>query len=328
MKALTLVATGAPEEMTISDIELPQPAAGQIRIAVTACGLNPSDFQRARYGVPEWIWPAVLGLDPVGTVHAVGEGVEDFAVGDRVVAHHDIRARGGFADYTVVAAAATAHVPDVVGDAYAAAVPAAGLTAYDAIVRKLNVSVTDLVLITGAAGGVGGFALQLAKNAGATVIASDAGSNRERVLALGADYFIDFQTQDVVETARAIAGPAGVNAVLDTVGTRSATGNATLLGFGGRIATTAGRPDLSAIPPFTIGPSAHEIALGAAYTHGTDADRRRLGTMLTDLMRMVAGGSIDPMLVHQLSLEQVPQALGALSRHELTGKAVFVARSS
>lgn len=78
----------------------------------------------------------------------------------------------------------------------------------------------------------------------------------------------------------------------------------------------------------TTSTSAHEIALGAAYTHGTDADRRRLGTMLTDLLHMVAEGTIDPMLVHQLSLEQVPQALGALSRHELTGKAVFVARPS
>lgn len=92
MKALVLEQVGTPDTLHIGDIPFAEPGAGQLRIRVHACGQNPSDFQRAQYGVSEWEWPAVLGLDPAGIVDAVGPEVTEFRVGDRVVAHMDIRA--------------------------------------------------------------------------------------------------------------------------------------------------------------------------------------------------------------------------------------------
>ncbi|MGV2984343.1 zinc-binding dehydrogenase [Microbacterium sp. AGC85] len=324
MKALLLDQVGTPDTLRVGELPLPEPGAGQLRIRVQACGLNPSDFQRAHYGVAEWEWPAVLGLDPAGIVDAVGPGVTKFRVGDRVVAHADIRARGGLAEQTVVSALAAARIPDSVSFADAAAMPAAGLTAMEAI-NRLNITGEDVALITGAAGGVGGYALQLAKIRGARVIATDAGSNADRVRALGADEFVDFQTQDVPTEVRRITGDVGVDAVLDTVGTASATANAALLRYGGRIATTAGRPDISVVPPFSIGPSTHEIALGAAYTHGDTRDVERLGVNLAELLTLLSTGHLRSMVDRTFPLEQVPEALTAMSERRLVGKALFLA---
>ncbi|MGV2984258.1 zinc-binding dehydrogenase [Microbacterium sp. AGC85] len=324
MKALLLDQVGTPDTLRIGELPLPEPGRGQVRIRVRACGLNPSDFQRALYGVSEWEWPAVLGLDPAGVVDAVGPGVTQFHVGDRVVAHADIRARGGLAEQTVVSALATAKIPDSVSFIDAAGLPAAGLTAMEAI-HRLHVTGDDVALITGAAGGVGGYALQLAKLRGARVIATDAGSNADRVHALGADTFLDFQTQDIPSEVRRITGDVGIDAVLDTVGTASATANAELLRYGGRIATTAGRPDISVVPAFSIGPSTHEIALGAAYTHGNDRDRARLGTNLAELLALLSVGDLRSMVDRTFPLEQVPEALTAMSERRLTGKALYVA---
>lgn len=324
MKALIIDQVGTPDMMRISELPLPEPGAGQLRISVRACGLNPSDFQRARYGVQEWEWPAVLGLDPAGVVDAVGPGVTEFSIGDRVVAHADIRARGGFAEQTVVSSLATARIPDSVSFADAAAVPAAGLTAMEAI-QRLRVTSEDVALITGAAGGVGGFALQLAKLRGARVIATDAGNNARRIRRLGADEFLDFQTQDIPSEVRRLTANVGVDAVLDTVGTPSATANAELLRYGGRIATTAGRPDISVVPPFSIGPSTHEIALGAAYTHGDRRDQKRLGSNLAELLNRLSVGTLRSMVDHTFSLDQVPAALTAMTERRLAGKALYVA---
>lgn len=324
MKALLLDRVGAPQTLYIGELPVPEPGSGQLRIRVQACGLNPSDFQRARYGVPDWEWPAVLGLDPAGVVDAVGPGVSDFHVGDRVVAHSDIRARGGLAELTLVSALATAKIPDSVSFTDAAAVPAAGLTAMEAI-HRLAVTREDAALITGAAGGVGGYALQLAKIRGARVIATDAGSNGDRVRALGADEFLDYQTQDISSETRRLTAGAGVDAVLDTVGTASATANAGLLRYGGRIATTAGRPDISVVPPFSIGPSTHEIALGASYTHGDERDQKRLGDNLAELLALLSDGEVRSMVDSTFTLAEVPEALTAMSERRLTGKAVYVA---
>lgn len=325
MRALTLAHTGEPEQMSITEIPTPEPGPGQLRLSVTACGLNPTDYQRARHGVPDWQWPAVLGLDPAGVVDAVGEGVEGFAVGDRVVAVGDIRERGGFAEHTVVDVDAAARIPDEVSDVAAAAIPSGGLTAWDAVVEKLRVGPEDLVVITGASGGVGGIGVQLAHAAGAEVIAVASERHRERCLDLGTDRVVDYRGQDVPAAVREIAGADGVDAVLDVVGEQSATALLGTLGFGGRIATTAGRPDLTAIDPFTLGPSVHEITLGFAYLYGARADIRRMGRMLTRLLARVADGTLDPMVGRTVGLAEVPETLGALSRGELTGKAVYAA---
>jgi NADPH:quinone reductase len=324
MRALVLDRPGPCDTLRLADLPVPEPGPGQVRIRVEACGLNPSDYQRAAHGIPEWTWPAVLGLDVVGIVDALGAGVTNVLTGQRVAYHADIRERGGFAEYALADAQVLAPVPAGLDPADAAALPSAGLTAYQAVVRRLHVTVQDTVLVTGGAGGVGGFAVQLAALAGARVLATASAGNTAYVKGLGAEAVVDHRTEDVASRVRELTEGRGVDAVVDTVGPDSATTNLGLLVHGGHLAAIAGRPDLSVVPPFSMAPSLHEIALGAAYTVGDERSRKQLSTMLTELVGMAADGRLDPMVTRIMALEDVPAALTELSGRRVRGKLVQV----
>lgn len=145
-----------------------------------ACELNPVDNQVAA-GHPDWSWPHVLGLDVAGIVDTAGEGVTGVRPGQRVAFHGDLRRPGGLAEYTLAEAAVLAPVPATPCAATAAALPCAGMTAHQAIVRRLHVTSADTVLVTGGADGAGGFAVQFAARAGARVIttATDVVAHRD-----------------------------------------------------------------------------------------------------------------------------------------------------
>ncbi|MFF7735767.1 zinc-binding dehydrogenase [Streptomyces sp. NPDC007984] len=322
MRALVLDQPGPCDTLRMADLPVPDPGPGQVRIRVEACGLNPSDYQRAAHGIPEWTWPAVLGLDVVGIVDELGAGVTNVRTRQRVAFHADIRERGGFAEYALADAQVLAPVPAGLDPAVAAALPSAGMTAYQAVVRRLHVTAEDTVLVTGGAGGVGGFAVQLAAMAGARVLSTASAGNAAYVRGLGAEVVVDHRTEDVASRVREVTEGRGVDAVVDTVGPDSATSNLGLLVHGGRLAAIAGRPDLGVVPPFSMAPSLHEIALGAAYTVGDERARGQLSTMLTELLSMAADGRLDPMLNRTVALEDVPAALTELSGRRVRGKLV------
>ena len=322
MRALVLDQPGPCDTLRMADLPVPDPGPGQVRIRVEACGLNPSDYQRAAHGIPEWTWPAVLGLDVVGIVDELGAGVTNVRTRQRVAFHADIRERGGFAEYALADAQVLAPVPAGLDPAVAAALPSAGMTAYQAVVRRLHVTAEDTVLVTGGAGGVGGFAVQLAAMAGARVLSTASAGNAAYVRGLGAEAVVDHRTEDVASRVREVTEGRGVDAVVDTVGPDSATTNLGLLVHGGRLAAIAGRPDLGVVPPFSMAPSLHVIALGAAYTVGEERARGQLSTMLTELLSMAADGRLDPMLTRTVALEDVPAALTELSGRRVRGKLV------
>jgi NADPH:quinone reductase-like Zn-dependent oxidoreductase len=324
MHALVLDRPGTPDTLRRTDLPVPDPGPGQVRVKVEACGLNPVDHQLAAAGHPDWHWPHVLGLDVAGIVDATGPGVSGVRRGQRVAYHGDLRRAGGLAGCALADAAVLAEVPDRVDAVTAAALPCAGMAAYQAVVRRLRVGAGDTVLVTGGAGGVGGFAVQLAALAGARVLATASARNADHVRALGADEAIDYRTDDVAARVRALTGGRGVEAVVDTVGPDSATAHLGLLVHGGGLAAVAGRPDLTAVPPFTTAPSVHEIALGAAHSHGDLRARTDLSVMLTELLTLVADGRLDPMLNRTVPLEEVPAALTELSDRHVRGKLVAV----
>ncbi|MFD7134682.1 zinc-binding dehydrogenase [Streptomyces sp. NPDC059894] len=323
MRALVLDRPGGPGTLRVADVPRPEPGPGRVRVRVEACGLNPVDYQVAAGGHPDWAWPHVLGLDAAGTVDAVGDGVTGVRPGERVVFHGDLRRPGGFAEYVLADEAVLARIPASVDAVTAAALPCAGMTAHQAVVRRLRVTAGDTVLITAGAGGVGGFAVQLAARAGARVIATASAPNAEHVRALGAHEVVDHRTEDVSARVRELTGGRGVDAVVDTVGPESAAANLTLLVHGGGLAAVAGRPDLAVVPPFTLAPSLHEIALGAAYSHGDARARADLSAMLGELLALVADGRLDPMLSRTLTPEQVPAALTELAGRRVRGKLVL-----
>jgi NADPH2:quinone reductase len=221
MKAVAIDRFGGPDVLTVREVEVPEPEADQILVRVIASGTNSVDAKVRAAG--QWAQielPAILGYEAAGTVERVGPCVRDFAVGDEVFYTPELFGNryGTYAEYSVVPAAIVARKPAALSDAEAAAVPLAGGTAWEAIVRRLAVRPGENVLIHGGAGGVGSFAVQYAKVSGALVLATAGPANQDRLLELGVDVALNYESDDIVESALETTGGAGVDAVFDTVG--------------------------------------------------------------------------------------------------------------
>jgi NADPH:quinone reductase-like Zn-dependent oxidoreductase len=322
MKALVLDKPGPPDTFHISEIGLPQPGNGEVRVKVEAVGLNPVDYKFAMQGHPAWKYPFVLGLDIAGTIDAVGSTVTNWQVGNRVVYHNDLSRPGGFAEYAISMAHVMTAVPTEVSFVEAAALPCAGYSAYQALFRKLYLREGQTILIHGGAGGVGGFAIQLAKRAGAMIITTCSDNNVEYVKKLGAHYVINYKKESIKDRVLKITDGRGVNAVVDTVSSESATASLDILAFGGGIACIAGMLDCTKIIPFTKAPSIHEIALGAAYGSGDLMAQKDLARMGAELMDLIHTRKVDPMVSEVISLDEVPVSLSLMAERRIRGKIV------
>jgi len=323
MKALVLDKPGTPESLYPLDVEKPHPKAGEVRVRVHAVGLNPVDYKLAASGFPGWRYPVILGFDVAGVVDAVGKEVEDWQVGDPVYFFGDMsRPGGGFSQYTTITAKTLAWMPDGLNYTEAAALPCAGFTAYQAMHRKLRVQSGKTILIIGGAGGVGGFAVQLAKLAGLKTIATCSRHNTKFVHDLGANHVIDYQVEDVEKRVLDITAGRGVDYILDTVSSESATNALKMLAFGGAIACVAGLPDISNIEPFKTAISVHEVSLAAAYICGDEAALEDLAKIGIELGALAGKKQIRPMVEEIVTFEDIPEALVRLSMRHVRGKIV------
>ncbi len=322
MKALLLQEKGKWNEMTIHEIETPVPGTGQILVEVHAVGLNPVDYKSATGGNPNWTYPHILGLDVAGVVTEVGENVSGWQKGDRVVYHGDLTKDGGYAEYAITNANTVSRIPEGVSFEDAAAIPTAGYTAYQGIHQKLPLSQIKTILIHGGAGGVGGFAVQLAKLAVKTVISTASSHNHEYVKSLGADYVLDYREENIVAEVNRITNGRGVDAVFDTVSRQSATDSLDLIAFSGHLVFIAGAPDYTKIKPFTKSVSYHEVALGAAHQSGDPVAESNLARMGDEMLSRLAAGEISSMIKEVIRLDEVPAALSRLSERHVNGKIV------
>lgn len=198
-KAYRLHTYGGPDSIQLDDVPVPSAGPSQVLVAVRTVGMNPFDW-KIRDGFGEVLGltlPVTLGVDFVGTVAASGDGATRFAVGDRVMAMSN--GLGAFAEHIAVDESTVARVPDGLSDADAAALPIPGLTAWQAVHLAGELTPGMRVLINGASGITGSLAVQFAKAAGAYVIGTASGRNRDYTLGLGADEFVDYQTERVEE---------------------------------------------------------------------------------------------------------------------------------
>ena len=200
MKAMRFHEFGGPDVLRYEEIEEPTPDAGEVRIRVAATSFNGVDAG-IRGGYLQGPFPVVLphtpGIDVAGTVDAVGEGVANVKVGDRVVGFLPMTADGASAEYVLAPAGILAPAPTSIPLSDAAALPMVGLTAWQALFDDAGLAAGQRVLINGAGGGVGGYAVQLAKWAEAQVIATASPRSSERVKSAGADEIIDYATADL-----------------------------------------------------------------------------------------------------------------------------------
>lgn len=213
MRAISQQSLGGPEVLTEVTLPQPVPGPGQILVRVRAAGLNPTDWRhRATAGLflPEP--PFVLGWDVSGEVAAIGIGVTLFRPGDEVFGMLPYpHGHGSCAEYVAGPARAFARKPAALDHTRAAAIPLAALTAWQALVDTAHLEAGQRVLIHAAAGGVGHFAVQIAKARGAYVIGTASATNHPFLLGIGADEVIDYRTTDVTETVR------DVDVVLDSI---------------------------------------------------------------------------------------------------------------
>lgn len=177
-------------------------------------------------------------------------------------------------------------------------------------------------VVTGESGGVGGFAVQLAANSDCTVIATCSSRNLDYVRGLGATHVVDYATESITERIRALTEGRGVDAVIDSVSSASATVAASLLAFNGGIACIAGMVDFANTKPFRQAASVHGVLLGDAHSSGDRPAQEDLARMGRDLGLLVNRGRIDPMLHEVIELEGIPEALVRLSGRRVRGKIV------
>ncbi len=243
MKAMVLTKFGGPEGFEMQERERPTPGPNDVLVKVHATSVNPADagVRSGMFG-PMMQTPVVLGYDVAGTVEEVGAGVEGFAPGDEVYYAVDLMDRRGGADaeYHLTHVGRVAKKPKNLSFAEAAAVPVAGGTAYAALVSAADVRLGQSVLIHGGAGGVGHYAVQLAKAAGAYVFATCGGYDADFVKSLGADRVIDYRNENFVEVVNGETGGEGVDVALDAAGGKLSAESINAVKMGGQIATITG----------------------------------------------------------------------------------------
>ncbi len=237
MRAMLLTGHGGPEMLRPG--EAPDPIAGpaDIVVDVHAASVNAADYKVRLGGHGALKFPHILGRDFSGVVAAVGEGVTDFAVGDAVFGVNDAGMEGAYAEKLAIKAAIVARKPERLSHVQAAALALTGITAIWAVEDTARLRRGETILIQGGAGGVAGFAIQLAKYLGATVISTASRGNLEYVRGLGADRAIDYNAEDFTKTV------TDCDVVFDTVGDQVQVRSYSVLKPGGRLVWIAPAPE-------------------------------------------------------------------------------------
>jgi NADPH:quinone reductase-like Zn-dependent oxidoreductase len=271
MKAIFFSRHGGPEVLEYGDVPDPVPGAGELLLDVHAASVNAADakLRAGGYGALSR-FPCVPGRDFSGVVAAPGDGVSDFRVGDAVFGVCDRGQEGAYAERLAIGAAIVTAKPDELSHAQCAALALAGLTALVSIEETLGLERGETILIQGGAGGVAGYAIQIAKHIGARVITTASAANHAYVRGLGADEVIDYRSEDFTRKV------SGVDAVFDTVGGEVAAKSFAVVRSGGRAAFIASgnsapsspRPDVRSLRPAVGRDRAHLDRLVALVRAG------------------------------------------------------------
>jgi NADPH:quinone reductase-like Zn-dependent oxidoreductase len=236
MRAMLLTGHGGPEMLRLGEAPDPIAGPGEIVVDVHAASVNAADYKVRLGGYSSLKFPYVLGRDFSGVVAALGEGVTDFAIGDPVFGVLDAGKEGAYAEKLAIKGAIVARKPDRLSHAQAAAMALTGITAIWAVEDTAQLQRGETILIQGGAGGVAGFAIQLAKHLGATVITTASAANADYVRGLGADRAIDYRNEDFTETV------SDCDVVFDTVGDDVQVRSYGVLKPGGRLVWVAPAP--------------------------------------------------------------------------------------
>jgi NADPH:quinone reductase-like Zn-dependent oxidoreductase len=320
MKAIVYRCYGGPEVLKLDRIAKPIPTDNRVLVKVQAASVNPLDWHYMR-GKPYVMRPGSglgaptsfsMGADFAGTIEAVGKNVKRFKPGDEVYGDGD----GAFAEYLSVSEnGAVALKPTNMSMEQAAAVPIAGITALQALRDKGRLQPGQKVLINGASGGVGTFAVQIAKAYGAEVTGVCSGRNAEMVKSIGADHVIDYTKEDFT------TGSERYDLIIDNVGNRSLAEYRRVLNRNGSLVIVGGPSDNSFLGPLT---GLLKAALTSPFVHQkmifilAQANKDDLD-VLRDLMQT---GKLTPVIDKRYKLSETAQAIGYLEQGHARGKVI------
>ena len=298
-KAYVFTRYGGPEAEALVDVDRPSPGPGQVLVAVRAAGVNPVDWkQRTGYRRPgesgERDFPAYFGNEVSGVVEEIGEGVEGFAVGDAVFGGPVV---GGYSEYALLSVGMIAHKPAALSFTDAATLPVAAATAYDGI-RQLDLPAGATVLVTGAGGGVGVAAVQIARALGLRVVGLASEAKKDFVESLGAEH---------VASGPGWTGrvPGGVDGVYDLVGGDVLEEAATLLTDRTGLVTAGAPPEV------------------VEKLGGSRVARVRTSDRLAAVADLVVRGDLDPHVTQTFPLERAGEALRTVEEGHARGKIVI-----
>jgi NADPH:quinone reductase-like Zn-dependent oxidoreductase len=313
MKAFIYQRYGPPETLRMAEVDKPAPNADEVLVKVLAVSVNAADwhllrgkplFSRATLGL---LRPKhqILGVDVAGQVEAVGGDVTRFTPGDEVYANLLDHGYGGFAEYVSVPVPVMSSKPANLSFEEAAAVPMAAVTALQGLGRHGALQPGQQVLINGATGGVGSFAVQLAKASGAEVTGVTSTRNLDLVRSLGADHVVDYTTTDFVRGGRRY------DRILDTVGNRSVPDLRRALAEGGKAAVT--------------GFTSVARLLGVSLRGGKDVAQVQAHVTTGDLERLselIEAGKVRPRIDRRYRFAEIPAAIAYLEQGRARAKVV------
>lgn len=298
MQALRLHDFGSLDQLHLDAVPDPQASPGQVRVRNHSSGVNPVDWKVALGHLrPPFTMPIVLGWDSAGVVEQVGPGVTKFQPGDRVTAYPNFMLAGSHAELQCFPESDVVRLPDALSFAQAATLPVAGLTAWQSLFGAAQLKAGQSVLIHAAAGAVGLLAVQLAKQAGAYVIATASAPKHEFVSSLGADVVIDYRSTDFENAVK------GMDVVFDMVGGETLAKSYGVLKAGGYLISSVQPPDPAQL-------AAH--SLGGSMT-GITPDPVALGEMV----RRAATGELRTVIDRTLPAAEFRAAL----EYSMTGRA-------
>ncbi len=301
MRAAQINAFGDKDALQIHQVPKPVAGPGQALVEVHAASVNPFDWKLRSGQVGDITFPATLGGDFSGVIVEIGEGATQLAVGQAVYGQADaMGGQGSFAEYTPVKVSSISPKPQGVDFLNAAALPLTAVSAYQALVDTLHLQSGQKILIHGGAGGIGGFAIQLAKHLGAHVVTTAAPQDVDYVRQLGAEEVIDYTSQKFEEQIQ------GCDAVFDTIGGDTYIRSFTVLKSGGQIVSMLEQPNIELAEK-------HHVT---AYRQLTRVTTQRLEA----ITKLVDKGVLKITIDKVYPFEQVAEALEATHTEHHRGK--------
>lgn len=313
MRAMVIDEFGGPEKLHEADLPTPRPGPGEVLIKLVCTSVNPVEWKiregKLHHAFPHH-FPLIPGWDAAGVIAGLGQGAAGFQPGDQVYAYcrkPEIQ-WGCYAEFVTMAADAVAPMPSTLSFAEAATLPLTGLTAWQSLFDAARLMPGHKLLVHAGAGGVGGMAIQLAKNAGAQVATTARTVNHDYVRSLGADLAIDYTAEDLGQAIRTWA-PDGLDIVFDTIGGDAQKAAYPLLRRGGTLVSIIETPRQDEADPYEV---------RTAYVFVSPN-----GGQLREMAKLAEEGKIRPPAIEEMPLEKAAEAQRLSQGHHVRGKIVL-----